>query len=93
MRTGILFLSMSLIVFAGDESAWTTYGKNQAGWRYSELKQIDARNIKHLAPSWIFQTHAPSGMETTPLVQDGIMYVTGTSNHAWAVDLKSGKPI
>ena len=32
-------------------------------------------------------------METTPLVRDGIMYVTGTSNHAWAIDLKTGKQI
>jgi alcohol dehydrogenase (cytochrome c) len=98
MRRLLLFLTVSSIAAAAEpgkvtESSWTTYGKNYAGWRYSELTRIDAKNIKRLAPTWIFQTNAPSGMETTPLVRDGIMYVTGTSNHAWAIDLKSGKEI
>ncbi len=92
MKSFLILLAAALLI-AADESSWTTYGKNYAGWRYSGLTQINAQNISHLAPAWIFQTQAPAGMETTPLVRDGVMYVTGTSNHAWAVDLKSGKPI
>ena len=93
MKTLLVFLAASVLVSAADESSWTTYGKNYAGWRYSELTAINARNIKRLAPAWIFQTRAPGGMETTPLVHDGILYITGTSNNAWAVDLKTGKSI
>ena len=91
-----LIASFGLLViaaFAGDDTSWITYGKNYAGWRYSELTTINAGNISHLVPVWIFQTRAPGGMETTPLVRDGLMYVTGTSNHAWALDLKSGKAV
>lgn len=93
MKTFLVFFAAGLLLIAGDETSWTTYGKNYNGWRYSELTQINASTISRLAPKWIFQTHAPAGMETTPLVRDGIMYVTGTSNHAWAIDLKSGKAI
>ncbi|HEY3835530.1 MAG TPA: PQQ-dependent dehydrogenase, methanol/ethanol family [Bryobacteraceae bacterium] len=93
MRLPILLLAASLPALSADETSWTTYGKNYSGWRYSELTAINAGNIRHLAPAWIFQTRAPGGMEATPLVRDGILYVTGTSNHAWAIDLKTGKQI
>lgn len=93
MKTTLLLIAACSIAAAGDETSWTTYGKNYAGWRYSDLKQIDSKTVKHLAPAWIFQSHGPAGNETTPLVRDGVMYVTGTSNHAAAIDLKSGKEL
>jgi alcohol dehydrogenase (cytochrome c) len=93
MKITLLLFAASSIALAGDETSWTTYGKNLAGWRFSDLTSINNRNVKRLAPAWMFQTHAPGGMEVSPLVKDGIMYVTGTSNHAWAIDLKTGKSI
>ena len=85
-----------LFMFGGltaQDTGWRTYGLNDAGWRYSELKQIDTRNIAQLAPKWIFQSGLPGTMETTPLVEGGLMYITGPSNHAYALDLRRGKPI
>jgi alcohol dehydrogenase (cytochrome c) len=76
-----------------DSSTWLTYGKNYAGWRYSELAQIHTGNIAQLAPKWIHQTGLSGKLETTPLVFDGLMFVTGTSNHAFALDARTGKPI
>jgi alcohol dehydrogenase (cytochrome c) len=73
-----------------DPNAWATYGKNHAGWRYSALDQISTANVARLAPAWVMQTGA-GGNETTPLVYGGIMYVTGSSNHAWALDARTGQ--
>ena len=76
-----------------DAGSWTTYGKNTSDWRYSELPQIDVSNVAHIAPQWIFQTRVAGNLETTPLVMDGLMYLTGPSNHAFAVDLRTGRQI
>jgi alcohol dehydrogenase (cytochrome c) len=73
------------------QSTWQTYGKNSLGWRYSDLAQINTSNVANIAPQWIFQTRVPGNMETSPLVIDGLMYFTAQSNHAFAVDLRSGK--
>src|ERR1700733_7355848 len=75
---------------AGD---WTTYGKNLQGWRYSELTQINTKNVSTLAAQWMYQTGVPGKTETTPLVFGGMMYVTGPSNTAWGLDALTGRPI
>ena len=76
-----------------DPATWTTYGKNTLGWRYSELSQIDTSNVARITPQWIFQTGVAGKMESTPLVLDGLMYLTAVSNHGFAVDLRTGKEI
>jgi alcohol dehydrogenase (cytochrome c) len=72
---------------------WTSYGKNPFGWRYSELDQINTKTVGRLTPQWMYQTNVPGKNETTPLVFDGMMYVTGPSNNAWALDAVTGRPI
>lgn len=72
--------------------AWKYHGRTQAAWRYVEFDEINQQTIGKLAPKWIFQ--APSGagrMESTPLVFDGLMYVTGSSNQGYAIDVLTGK--
>jgi len=64
---------------------WRTYGQNSLGWRYSELAQIDTRNVARLAPRWIFQAGV-GGFQVTPLVFDGLMFIAGPSSRivaAW----------
>ncbi len=75
------------------DTSWLTYGLNHAGWRYAELDQINNGNVSRLVPKWIFQTGINGKFETTPIVRDGMMYLTAPSNHAFAVDLLSGRPI
>src|SRR5207253_3176160 len=70
---------------------WLTYNGNLSGNRYSELAQIDAVNVSKLALKWIFPIDH-FGLETTPIVADGIMYVTGP-NRAWAIDGLTGRQI
>ena len=82
-----------LLTAQDDPATWLMYGRNYAGWRYSPLKQINAANVAQLRPQWIYQTSAPGGFETTPLVYDGTMWLTGPSNHAYALDLRTGREI
>ncbi|HZT29687.1 MAG TPA: PQQ-dependent dehydrogenase, methanol/ethanol family [Bryobacteraceae bacterium] len=73
-----------------DPSAWLMYGRNYAGWRYSQLSQIHTGNVAQLRPQWTFQAPGAGRMETTPLVSGRMMWFTGSSNHAYALDLESG---
>jgi alcohol dehydrogenase (cytochrome c) len=82
-----------LLEAQGNASAWLMYGRNLAGWRYSEQTQINGSNVSRLAPQWIYQTGVNGKFETTPIVRDGLMYITGPSNHAYALDLATGRPI
>jgi PQQ-dependent dehydrogenase (methanol/ethanol family) len=70
---------------------WLTYNGRLNGNRYSDLKQIDTGNITGLNLKWVFPIDH-FGLETTPLVADGVMYVTGP-NQAMALDASTGRLI
>ena len=76
-----------------DDESWLMYGRNYSAWRYSPLDQIDTNNVHRISPAWIFQSNVSGKFQTTPVVRDGVMYVTGPSNHAWALDLKTGREL
>src|SRR5579871_6608719 len=69
---------------------WLTFSGDYNGQRHSPLKQLTPQNVSGLVPQWIFQTDVPGmagrGIENTPLVVDGTLYVTGNNNTAWALD-------
>ncbi len=66
---------------------------NYSQTRYYPNKQINVSNVKNLAPAWIFQTEIVDSMETTPIVVDGVMYVTTSYNHVYALNAKTGEEI
>ncbi len=73
---------------------WLTYSGDYTGQRHSPLTQITPANAARLAPQWTFQTGITGHkFEATPVVIDGIMYMTGPMNSAWAIDAKTGKQI
>ena len=73
---------------------WLTYGGTYKAWRYSPLDQIKRSNIKKLVPVWTFQTGVvDGGFQTTPLVADGIMYITSPWNRIFAIDAETGKEL
>src|SRR5262245_35328252 len=72
---------------------WTTYGGNYAGWRYSQLAEINTGKVARLVPKWVFQTRVPGNLEASPLVMNGLMYMTAASNHAFALDVRTGRPV
>jgi len=61
--------------------------------RYYPNKQINTQNVKNLVPAWIFQTEIVDSLETSPIVVNGIMYVTTSYNHVYALDAKTGSEI
>jgi alcohol dehydrogenase (cytochrome c) len=72
---------------------WPTYHGNPSGNRFSPLAQIHTGNVEKLAPQWMFTMQgAPGPLQTTPVVVDGVMYVTAV-NEARALDARSGREI
>jgi alcohol dehydrogenase (cytochrome c) len=59
--------------------------------RFYPEKQINKSNVGKLRPAWIFQTEVKESLETTPIVVDGVMYVTTSFNHVYALDAKTGE--
>src|SRR5213594_1524321 len=72
---------------------WLTHSGDYAGQRYSALEQINRRNVNDLRVQWIFQTGTAGPFECTPLVVDGIMYVSALNNRVYALDAVTGRLI
>jgi PQQ-dependent dehydrogenase (methanol/ethanol family) len=70
---------------------WPSYGLDYAETRFSRLGQISAANVKDLGLVWSYDLESNRGVEATPLVVDGIMYVTGSWSIVHAIDVRSGK--
>jgi alcohol dehydrogenase (cytochrome c) len=93
LATAILAGGAGLVFAQANSGDWRSYGQNSLGWRYSQLAQIDTRNVSRLSTAWIYQTGLGGGFETTPLVFDGLMFIAGPSNHSWALDALTGRPV
>ncbi len=78
---------------AGDGNNFLHTNGNYAQTRYYPARQINVDNVRQLRPAWIFQTEIVESMETTPIVVNGIMYVTTSFNHVYALDAKTGEQI
>jgi alcohol dehydrogenase (cytochrome c) len=66
---------------------------NYAQTRYYPNGQINAGNVSRLRPAWIFQTDVKESMETSPIVVNGIMYVTTSFDHVYALNARTGEQI
>jgi alcohol dehydrogenase (cytochrome c) len=72
---------------------WPTYNGLLSGNRFSPLTQIRPANVSKLAPQWMFPIPgAPGSLQTTPLVVDGVMYVSSV-NEVYALDAGTGRTI
>jgi len=93
----LLCLLCSCPLFAQDGATradWPHYGGTQFAWRYSTLDQINTGNVKNLAPAWMFQTgEYTDGLQSTPIVVDGVMYLSTARNQVFALDAATGKVI
>lgn len=69
---------------------WPTYHGQLNGNRHSPLDQINLNNVARLAPKWIFPIASTQRLEVTPVVVDGVMYVTA-ANEAYALDARNGR--
>jgi len=74
------------------QAGWTTYHGQPNGNRYSTLTQITAATVAHLVPRWVFTLPNAAQLQVTPIVADGVMYVTA-ANDLYALDAGSGRQI
>ncbi len=76
-----------------DSKNWLSYGLDYSEKRFSQLSEINATNVKELGLAWVYDLHTKRGVETSPLVVDGIMYATGPWSKVYAIDVRNGQEI
>ena len=74
------------------QTDWPTYHGDPRGNRYSPLEEINRATVGRLAPAWVFPLPDASALQVTPVVVDGVMYVTN-ANECFALDAGSGRRI
>ena len=71
---------------------WATYFGAYDAWRYSSLDQIRVDNVKNLVSVWAFQTgKVEGGLNATPIVVDGIMYLIASEDRVFALNAETGE--
>src|SRR5689334_23445137 len=71
---------------------WTSYNGDYSGRRFSALSEITATNLPQLSAAWVFHAHNTNRLENTPVVLNGVMFVTA-ANDAFALDARTGREI
>ena len=93
-------ISQSSHVASGPVGDWPYYGHDAGGMRYSPLTQISRENVAALKVAWTFHVDdisdgsggkKRSGLETTPILVDGTLYLTSGFNRVFAIDPETGK--
>ena len=82
-------------IVAADEAPgdWLSYGRDYGEQRFSPLTQVNKKTIKDLELAWSFDMYTNRGLEASPIVVDGIMYMTGSWSVVFAVDAVTGEEI
>ena len=76
---------------AAEPRNWLTYGGTYTSQRYSLLDKVTPANVTQLESKWVLQNQVFGAWQSTPLVVDGIMYVTQRPNDVLALDAKTGR--
>src|SRR3970282_719889 len=87
--------AQDLLEGLANPTRWQTFAGDYTGRRHSPLTQISPENVHRLTAQWTFQTGGiprGRGFESTPLVVDGVIYLTGSFNYGWALDARTGRP-
>ena len=83
--------SSDLMHSASNTRDWLMYGRDYSAHRYVELDQITPANINRLHPVWVFATGGENrGLQATPLVRDGVLYVSADGSRVFAIDARTG---
>ncbi|MBN9590233.1 MAG: hypothetical protein BGN85_11655 [Alphaproteobacteria bacterium 64-11] len=72
---------------------WLMYRRNYQGWSHSPLKQVNTANVKDLQLVWSWAMNDGGASEVTPIVHDGIMFLSNTANTVQALDAATGELI
>lgn len=92
-----LLLCTACTIGIKDHSAktqdWPSFGLNLSNQRFSTANQINTSNVKNLTQAWAYKSGVVGSFQTTPIVQDGVMYLSLPFNHVVALDAKTGQEI
>ena len=83
-------LKNPLVNFNSSPNEWLLHGRTYAEERHSPLDQINTSNVDQIGLSWSFETGTNRGHETTPIVKDGVMFITAPWSVVHALDAKTG---
>ncbi|MES2501115.1 MAG: PQQ-binding-like beta-propeller repeat protein, partial [Pseudomonadota bacterium] len=72
---------------------WPSFGRDFTSQRFSPNAQINQQNVKDLVQAWQYKSGVVGSFQTTPIVQNGIMYLSLPYNHVAALDAKTGKEL
>ncbi len=90
----LIFGQPAEVAAQGAGADWPTYGGDYSAWRHSHLNQITADNVKKLVSVWAFQTgDYETGLQSTPIVVDGVIYLSTGTNLVYALDGATGEVI
>lgn len=76
-----------------DGQAWPSYGRDYTNQRFSPLAQISAGNVARLTKVWSYHTGLREAHEVSPVVVDGVMYISTPMDHVVALDARSGRKL
>jgi PQQ-dependent dehydrogenase (methanol/ethanol family) len=77
----------------GDGNNFLLTNVDYAQTRFYPNRQINTDNVARLHPAWIFQTDVKDSLETSPIVVNGIMYVTTSFDHVYALNARTGEEL
>ena len=83
----------SLLAAAETPDQWQTYGGTYDEARHSSLSQINRDTLSELGIGWVYDMKKPRGVEATPIVVDGVMYVSGSWSVVYALDARTGEEL
>jgi glucose dehydrogenase len=95
----IILLTSAVASVAGAQTDWPIYGHDTGGLQYSPLKAIDTRNVSKLQVAWTYDTRPANvpfrnrASQATPLVVDGMLYLSSPYNRIVALEPETGKKI
>jgi len=76
---------------AREPQNWLTYSGGYASQRYTTLRQLTPQNVRNLEQKWVLQGQVLGAWQSSPLVVNGIMYLTQRPNDVLALDAKTGR--
>src|SRR3974390_1343732 len=75
----------------GQNTEWATYNGSPDNLHYSPLKQINVENVAQLKPIWSYDTHEKGGLESQPLIVDGVLYGITPHQGVFALNAATGE--
>ena len=74
-------------------SDWLSNGRDYREQRFSPLSEINTTNVAKLGVAWEFRTYSTRALEASPIVADGVMYITAPWSRVFALDARTGRQI